>query len=262
MTLTGEGNVGIGFVPTRKLHVKDSKSNVSVVNFENTYNGSYADLLNLKINTNPVGNNNNFITFYNSGTAIGNIDGNGSGGIRYNTTGSDLSEYLPRLRAEELIDPGDIVGISGGKISKITESADYIRVVSTAPGWVGNCPGEEKEYLYEQVAFVGQAPVRVRGTVQTGDFIIPSGLNDGVGVAVSPEKLTPGQAVQVVGRAWEGSSEKAVKKINSAVGLHTAAQPLHALNMKMETEIKQLTRQNRALEARLTALERQIGSTQ
>lgn len=265
MTLTGSGNVGIGTTDpgTFKLWVSTSKSSGHTARIVNTNTGSKADVLALKVGATTPGNDNNFITFQKSGNnPAGNIDGNGSGGVRYNTSGSDLSEWLPRLQAEEVIEPGDIVGITGGKITKVTENADYIQVVSTAPGWVGNCPSEEKEHLYEQVAFLGQAPIRVRGTVQAGDFIVPSGLNDGVGMAVSPEKLTAALAVHVVGKAWEDSSKESVKQINTAVGLHTAARPLHSLNTKMDQEISRLTRANDELRTWLAVLERQIASIQ
>ncbi|MDZ7765197.1 MAG: hypothetical protein U5K00_12340 [Melioribacteraceae bacterium] len=85
----------------------------------------------------------------------------------------------------EEISSGDIVGINGGKISKNTSRAEYISVVSTSPIILGNMPIKEIETHFEKVAFMGQVPVKVIGIVKTGDYILPSGLNDGVGIAGS-----------------------------------------------------------------------------
>ena len=263
MVITNEGYVGIGWeTPSRRLHVKDSSSNVSIINFENTYNGSYADLLNLKINTNDPGSDNAFITFYDSGTVVGAITGDGGGGITWVSHGSDVAEYMPRLKVEERIEPGDIVGLFGGKISKMTSRAEQVLAVSTAPLVLGGAPGNQKEHLYEKVAFLGQVPIRVRGPVRTGDYIIPSGRNDGTGLAVSPERLTPELASQVVGRSVQNSSEDGIKLVKGTVGLHNATQPVYAMNQKMVQEIRDLTQANQQLVARLVVLEKMVREMQ
>ena len=118
--------------------------------------------------------------------------GNGHGVLSYNTTAADFAEWLPMLRPGEKIEPGDIVAVVGGKITKSTEKADYFQVVSTAPGWLGACPGKDREHLYRKVAFLGQVPVRVRGQVNAGDYIVASTLNDGTGRAVPPGDPRPG----------------------------------------------------------------------
>lgn len=263
MVISHEGFVGIGYsTPTRKLHVKDSQSIITVVNFENTYNGSNADLMNLKINRNNPGAGNRFITFFDSAKVVGRIEGDGAGGISWVSGGFDFAESLPRLDPEEIIDAGDIVGVFGGKITKVTSGADQLLAVSTAPLVLGNAPDEESESSYEKVAFIGQIPIKVRGLVRSGDYIVPSGLDDGTGMAVSPEALTPDLALLVVGKAWESTMEEDVKPVNVAVGLHTAAQSLYALNVGMDREIKKLTQANEDLLARLEALEYQVKSLQ
>jgi len=263
MVISHEGFVGIGYsTPTRKLHVKDSQSIITVVNFENTYNGSNADLMNLKINRNNPGAGNRFITFFDSAKVVGRIEGDGAGGISWVSGGFDFAESLPRLDPEEIIDAGDIVGVFGGKITKVTSGADQLMAVSTAPLVLGNAPDEESESLYEKTAFIGQIPIKVRGLVRSGDYIVPSGLDDGTGMAVSPEALTPDLALLVVGKAWESTMEEDVKPVNVAVGLHTAAQSLYALNVGMDREIKKLTQANEDLLARLEALEYQVKSLQ
>ena len=154
-----------------------------------------------------------------SNLIAGQIDGNGAGGVNYKSSGSDFAEWLPRLDREERIEAGDIVGVFEGRISRKTAGANQVMVISKAPIVLGNSPPESEEHLYERVAFVGQAPVKVRGPVKAGDYIIASGLNDGTSVAVSPEEMTTRQRSLVVGQAWESSSNLGVKLVNTAVGL-------------------------------------------
>jgi len=80
-------------------------------------------------------------------------------------------------------------------------------------------PPENTESQYEKVAFLGQVEIKVRGPVRSGDFIIASGANDGMGVAISSAALTPERVPRIVGRAWESSDEVDVKLINSLVGV-------------------------------------------
>ena len=79
---------------------------------------------------------------------------------------------------------------------------------------------DEEEHLYEKIAFLGQVPVRVSGPVQEGDFIVPSGKNDGFGVAVHPDELPTGDFHKIVGVAWESAPDKPVNTVIIGVGLH------------------------------------------
>ncbi len=136
--------------------------------------------------------------------------------------GSDYAEWLPKLQENEDIQEGDITGIVGGQISKKTDGAHALMVVSSQPIIVGNMPSQEKKHLYEKVAFMGQVRVKVRGKVQAGDYIVPSGLNDGIGIAVSTKKINPAVYAQIVGTAWESSQEEGVKRVNVLVGLQSS----------------------------------------
>ena len=62
---------------------------------------------------------------------------------------------------------------------------------------------KSKEEDYEKVAFMGQVPVKVFGKVNMGDYIIPSGKNDGIGIAISPSKINTTNVKQIIGIAWE-----------------------------------------------------------
>lgn len=61
----------------------------------------------------------NFITFYAGGgpasDAVGAIEGNGAGGIGYASGSADFAEWIPRQKADEKIEAGNIVGIANGK---------------------------------------------------------------------------------------------------------------------------------------------------
>ncbi len=141
-------------------------------------------------------------------------------GVSYSSGAGDYAEWLPRMEGEPDLAYGEIVGIHAGKVSRTTKGADHYKVVSLRPGVLGNAPGDEQEHLYEKIAFLGQVPVRVSGPVQEGDFIVPSGKNDGFGVAVAPEDLPTGDFHKIVGVAWEAAPDRPVNTVLIGVGLH------------------------------------------
>ncbi|MBO3116744.1 hypothetical protein J4050_08300 [Winogradskyella sp. DF17] len=143
-------------------------------------------------------------------------------GVTYASGAGDYAEYLLRENINEEMIFGDIVGVKGGKISKNTENAERAMVVSRKPIVLGNMPQKNREKEYEKVAFMGQVPVKVYGKVNKGDYIIPSGRNDGIGLAVSPEKITLKDINNIVGVAWEENNEaSAFNLINVVVGTNT-----------------------------------------
>jgi len=157
-------------------------------------------------------------------------------GVSYESGAGDYAEWLLKADPNETFQPGDIVGVYGGRISKTTENADHLLVVSLNPIVLGNMPGEGKEADYEKVAFMGQVPVKVVGDVETGDFILASGFNNGLGIAVSPDGIRPDQYCRIVGTAWSGSDSLQVGYVNLAVGLN--ANDMARLNMVQEEKIK------------------------
>ena len=211
------GGVGIGTnAPATQLHVVKSANgsgnnpgdNVAV--FENTNTNNSADVLALKIGgtANPA-TSNNFITFLlGNNTSPGRFRATAPAAWNWRAPAIDYAEWLPRLNAGEAIAPGEIVGVFDGRISKETRGAALVMVVSTGPIVAGNDPGEQARDGYAQVAFIGQVLARVRGAVRAGDFIVPSGLGDGVGVAAAPETISAEQFAQVVGQAWEASADE------------------------------------------------------
>ena len=209
---------------------------------------------------NPPREGNNFIAFKTGDTVFGPqidagvIQGNNSGGVSYVTSGADYAEYLPRINKAEKIQSGDIVSVVNGRIAKDTRGSARSMVVSSGAAVVGNYPGEKEVELYEKVAFIGQAPVRVKGPVNAGDFIIASGMNDGTGIAVSPDEITPEQFEKVVGQAWESSNKAEVKLIRTAVGLIQRDPTVGRLIVANRNQAKRLA----SLEARLTEMEAKL----
>jgi uncharacterized coiled-coil protein SlyX len=201
----------------------------------------------------------NFITFIvrndadTADIAVGSIDGNGSGGVRFNTSGADIAEYIEKLDHEEVIEEADIVGVVNGKITKQLDGAHSIQVISSGAAVAGSSPGEGRnlEHEFGLVAFIGQVPVKVMGKVNAGDYIIASGKNDGKGIAVPADEMTPEFFRLMVGRAWESSSEEAEKRVNTVVGL--AANDAYAYMQKQDQRIASLEQQ---LSGRMERLDR------
>lgn len=222
------GRTAVGpTAPECRLHVSDSISasagsvSAHVALIDNRSTGLGSDVLALRIGRSTQGQNNNFITCFAGAAAVGSIEGSASG-ISLNTTSADYAEWLPRGGDEAPMQPGDIVGVYGGVLSRRTDGADHFLVISTAPAIVANAPPSEERDRYERVAMLGQAPVRVRGGIRAGDVIIPSGNEDGIGVAVSPSEATIDDFAMSVGTAWSSSSSPGVSSINCAIGLVSA----------------------------------------
>lgn len=143
-------------------------------------------------------------------------------GVAYSSGAGDYAEYLEKANLAEGFAPGDIVGVKGGRITKTTQGAHHLMVISHFPAVIGKEPQDKDLHRFEKVAFMGQVPVKVRGIVHVGDYIVPLGDGSGIGVAVSPTDMTLDQYAQIVGVAWsEAYVDGAVTLINLAVGINT-----------------------------------------
>ena len=116
---------------------------------------------------------------------------------------------------------GQVVGVHAGRISKRTEGAEQIMSVSLAPIVLGNTPPTGEEDDWEKVGFMGQVPVLVVGGCKAGDFLVPSGDDDGVAVAVAPRDLRVHHMRLVLGRAFEDSENDRVDLVNTLIGVKT-----------------------------------------
>ena len=162
-------------------------------------------------------------------------------GVTYQSGAGDYAEWL--LKSDPMADyeAGQIVGFKDGAISLDTEDADHLFVISTLPIVLGNAP--EETWRYEKAAFLGQVPVHIRGAVQSGDYIVASGRNDGYGLAVHPDELKSEHFSRLVGVAWE-SGMGAFNTVNVAVGLNTA---MAKSAQKMESRVERMERETEAM---------------
>jgi len=112
------------------------------------------------------------------------------------------------------------VGVVNGVISKSTVGARSIRVISSTPVVAGNFPGENNKDGFGLVAFMGQVSVRVVGPVRAGDYLIPSGRQDGTAVGVVASSVV--NPDQIIGQAWGSSDKAGESRVNAVVGLSFA----------------------------------------
>ena len=241
----------------------DPENHVATV--ENTDSSTNADVLSLKVNQNEPGIDNNYITFFNdTNDEVGRVEGNGTGGVVYETTGADYAEYLPRLDPEETIEPMEVVGVVGGQVTRDIADADAERamVVSDRTAVLGNAPETAERERHETVAFVGQVPAKVRGAVETGELIVPSGRADGTGVAVAPREYDHAEDGPIVGQAWETAEADSedVTEVTVAVGLDNTdavAARLAEHRERLEEHRRRNEHQQDAIEALQEELDRQ-----
>jgi cytoskeletal protein CcmA (bactofilin family) len=159
-------------------------------------------------------------------------------GVAYATGDGDYAEWMPRENPRRNFHARQIVGVKNGSISLSTTDFDHLMVISSAPAVLGNVPEEEFKEDYEKVAFLGQVPVDVIGRVNSGDFILPSGDNDGFGIAIDPADISANQIEQIVGVAWSNGLNDGFNTINVAVGLANNASS-HLVD-ELDTEIRTL----------------------
>ncbi len=228
--------------------------------------GVLALMFDRNLNTSSEEGKFNWIQFFEGGQDLaGSIQNNADGDIVFKSNGADYAERLERLDPNEVIDHGDVVGVFGGKITKRTNGADWVMVTTGQAIIVGNASLNDPELhaRQENVSFIGQIPVRVRGRVAIGDYLIASGNNDGVAVAVSSSAITPAHAHMIVGRAWESSDQMEEKRINAVVGLPQASSITGALYAQVEDqqrqihELRERIKTLESIEQRLSALESQ-----
>ena len=109
-------------------------------------------------------------------------------GVSYASGNGDYAEWLEREDHLEYLTAGDIVAVKGAKITKDLKDLEQVMVVSHKPIVLGNIPEEGKSHLGNNVAFMGQVPVKVIGPVSSGDYIVAHGEISGYGKAINPKK--------------------------------------------------------------------------
>jgi hypothetical protein len=138
----------------------------------------------------------------------------------------DFAEWFSKLSMNEELNPGDVIGIHGSCVSKKTAGALFVSVVPDRALLVGNpwgvCPDLR---VASQVTFIGQALVRLDAhngcPVRVGDYLIPSGKDDGFAINKAPRSMTLPDYGNVVGRCVcakldSGSNVRAIISISTA----------------------------------------------
>lgn len=141
-------------------------------------------------------------------------------GVEYSSGNGDYAEWLVRSDLKEIITPGDIVAVKGGKISKDLKDAEQVMVVSHNPIVLGNIPPEDQTQNGNNIAFMGQVPVKILGPVKTGDYIVANPEVLGYGIAKNQNEMSVEDFKYAVGRAWEENLTDGPKMVNTVVGIH------------------------------------------
>lgn len=208
LTVKEDGDVGVGTTaPTNPLHVSGRPTDQDAGNLasavaliENTSTTNQGDVLALRVAAGPtvIGEGNNYITFFAANTPVGRIEqttlSNGTRALRLSSPGADFAEAMPVADGERVV-PGDVVAVVGGEVTRHTEGASWITVVTDRAVVLGNAgAGSDGRAA---VTLVGQVPVRVDGAAAPGDLLLPSGRGDGSATACSPAALSIGRAGEV-----------------------------------------------------------------
>ncbi len=192
---------------------------------------------------------------------VGSLSGQNGGdllsgiqGVKLESAGADYAEYLPHRNANETLNKADVVGVFGGKISRDTVGADRVMVVSTMPIVLGNWKPSDNVKA-SPVAFVGQVPVRVKGAVKTGDYVVATGLGDGMAIAKAAADMTADDIANTVGQAWETKSSAGINVVNMALLPDGVAKALLCSlakeNNALQTEMKAMRADIDAIKAAL-----------
>jgi hypothetical protein len=258
-------NEGYGVYSAGRLHAerdvdKTGATNMDrhVATFHNTSGSSTGDILGLKTDVDDPGEFMNYISFIDADAQIGQIDGNGSGGVTYDSASSDLAEYFPKADPDAAFEAGDVVGLQGGALVADPTAGDVALVISGAPMVTGNVPMNDDGNDLACVALLGQVEVRVGGSVHAGDVLVATAVGTAVPAAAGDE------SAPVVGRALEaGDAHDVVESFVTARAYSDRApardRALEGHLAEKDARIDELEAENEALRTRLAAVEEYLG---
>jgi hypothetical protein len=126
-------------------------------------------------------------------------------------------------------------------------------VVSHHPIILGNTPDKEKTHLGNNIAFMGQVPVKIMGPVNTGDFIVAHPNLEGYGIGQSPSQMTSEDFTRTVGRSWEQNLKPGPKTVNTVVGVHNG--DWVSIMKKLNDKQKEYEQKFEAMEAQVDRLD-------
>jgi len=204
-----DGNVGIGTTaPGTQLHIKSASGTTANLRIDSS-NANDESQIGFYINgvlkwqqaQQAAGN----LIWYDGGDnqILFRVDASAQNDDGWETAAVDYAEWMKKLDPNEEILPFEVVGIKNGKVTKDTNDATFYMLTSSKSGIRGgnsmDTPRDnDKEWIV--VAYVGQVPVLLKGEFKEGDYVMPSGRNDGLAVAVPSENIQPYQYKQVIGR--------------------------------------------------------------
>lgn len=160
------------------------------------------------------------------------------GGVTYESGSGDYAEWMERMDPNEEIGIGEVVGVHGGKVTKNTEGTTQLMVATWKPIVLGNMPDPDREQDFTKIAFMGQVPVRLIGGCRKGDYILPSGRNDGMARALSADRIDAADLDNVLGVAWDDIYQLQPTLAKVAVGLKPT-EMIHVIQ-KQQAQIENL----------------------
>ena len=179
-------------------------------------------------------------------------------GVSYSSGNGDYAEWLEREDPSEHIEAGDVVGVKAGRITRNLADCEQVMAISAKPIVLGNIPEEGKEQNGNNVAFMGQIPVKTMGPVESGDYIVGTGNVLGYAVAVHPEEMTLEDFHNTVGRSWESVDQQGPHMVNTVIGMHNGDY-LNVLQ-RYESRINSTEARLQSLESALENLTRSYSS--
>jgi len=102
----------------------------------------------------------------------------GERGLTLVTTAGDFAEWHPRAPLQKPFEEGDVVSITPEGLSRDTQNASQVGVISRWAAVEASAPAREDRDRFDRVAYTGHVPVKLRGICKAGDIIVPSGDND------------------------------------------------------------------------------------
>jgi hypothetical protein len=157
---------------------------------------------------------------------------NDAGDVVYASGGADYGEWLEigdpyewGLTAEDIESKKDdfFFGIPEGYVVYVRDKKIYKEfpgtpmVVTYRAIVIGNERERGEGYFGQVVSFIGQVPVFVKGPVDSGDLLVPSGsyyCN-----AVPVDELNFKKYIRAIGTAWESSESDGFGKVLCAIGV-------------------------------------------
>ena len=183
----------------------------SSVAFSPNHSGS------ISVGTDTV--NVNLATSFPNGVSVGltlssapNIEFNGK------ATSAEYSDLAERYKADQKLDPGDVVKL-GGKF-EITKTGTYkdpdvFGVISTEPGFkMNSAAGDSTTHPY--VALSGRVPCKVRGHAKRGDRLVSSSV---AGVAESISNREDTDFYVIFGRVLQDKTTSDIETVEVVVGV-------------------------------------------